>query len=199
MNESTVVIFTFLAVVLLYLALIGIAIASYIMSSYSYYTIAKRRNIKYPWLAWIPVVNSWTVGCIANNYDLKNGYDRKWHKVLITLASVFYVGIFVTYAFMIAIMIATAFKYGSLNDAQLDFLWILLFAYLVFIVCMIVGMGWQFCYTICIYKIFESTVPKKAIKYTLLYAMVPLAGPICLLKCKDKGYPESQMFDGNLE
>jgi hypothetical protein len=41
---------------------------------------------------------------------------------------------------------------------------------------------------ICVYKTFESTRPEKALLYTILHFMVPLAGPICLVKCMDKGY-----------
>ena len=68
--------------------------------------------------------------------------------------------------------------------------------YVVMIIFAILATAKSFCQTICIYKIFESTVPKKAVKYLLLYLLVPLAGPICLLRCKDKGYPypEQQEF-----
>ena len=41
---------------------------------------------------------------------------------------------------------------------------------------------------ICVYKTFESTRPEKALLYTILHFLVPLAGPICLVSCMDKGY-----------
>ena len=41
---------------------------------------------------------------------------------------------------------------------------------------------------ICVYKTFESTRPEKALLYTILYYLIPLAGPICLVNCMDKGY-----------
>ena len=44
-------------------ALVGIyAIAAYIMGSLGHYTIAQRRGIKHPWLAWIPFGNLWILG-----------------------------------------------------------------------------------------------------------------------------------------
>ena len=64
------------AVVLLICSMVGIA--SYVMTSLSVYTIAKRREINNPWLAWIPVANYWIVGSIADDYDEKNGIKRKW-------------------------------------------------------------------------------------------------------------------------
>jgi len=41
---------------------------------------------------------------------------------------------------------------------------------------------------ICFFKIFESTVPEKALKYFLLSLLLPLAQPICLFLCRNKGY-----------
>ena len=48
------------------------------------------------------------------------------------------------------------------------------------------------CQYICLFKIFESTVPEKAVKYLLLSILVPLAYPICLMKCRNKGYSVSE-------
>ncbi len=188
-----------LGFLLIYIVLIGISIASYVMTSYSFYTIAKRRNIKNPWLAWIPIASNWTVGCIANDYDAKNGYNRKWQNVLLSLAIIFYAGFFIMYAIMIASIVSMAFRYGSVEAAELEILRSIIPTYIMMIFALIVGFGWEFCYAICVYKIFESTVPEKALKYILLYLMVPLAGPICLMKCKDKGYPVPQVFENYQE
>ena len=43
--------------------------------------------------------------------------------------------------------------------------------------------------TICLYKIFESTVPKRAVVYIVLYLLFPFIGAICLLASAKKGYP----------
>lgn len=60
--------------------------------------------------------------------------------------------------------------------------------YALIIVVAIIASAKGFCQAICIYKIFESTVPEKSVKYMLLYLLVPLAGSICLLKCRNQGY-----------
>lgn len=58
------------------------AILCYVLQSLGMYTIAKRREIKYPWMAWIPVVNVWTLGSIDDQYQyVANGKvtnRRKW-------------------------------------------------------------------------------------------------------------------------
>ena len=44
------------------------SIAAYVMTSLALYTIAQRRGLNRPWLAWIPVVNCWIVGSLSDQY-----------------------------------------------------------------------------------------------------------------------------------
>ena len=44
------------------------SIGVYVLTALGLYTIAKRRGIRKAWLAWIPVVNCWLVGCISDQY-----------------------------------------------------------------------------------------------------------------------------------
>ena len=187
-----------LGLVLLYFALIGIAIAEYIMSSYAIFKLAKRRNINNPWLAWIPVANIWMIGKLANDYDLKNGYNRKWQNVLMALIAVFYVVFILFYSLFIFVVIATSMEFGVDFDYDSMMIGSIIIMYVGLILLFLSGMALSACHYICIYKIFESTVPQKAIKYLLLYILVPLAGSICLLKSYNKGYPEeieSEIFN----
>ena len=43
-------------------------IGMYVLTALGLYTIAKRRAINKAWLAWVPVVNCWLVGCISDQY-----------------------------------------------------------------------------------------------------------------------------------
>lgn len=45
-----------------------VSMAIYIFTGLGLYTIAKRRGIHNPWLAWIPFANTWLLGCIADHY-----------------------------------------------------------------------------------------------------------------------------------
>ena len=64
----------------------GISIAIYVLGSLGLYTIAKRRKINKPWMAWIPVARSWTIGSLSDQYryvkkgQIKN--KRKWLPIL---------------------------------------------------------------------------------------------------------------------
>ena len=60
----------------------ALSVATYVLTSWGFYTIAQRRGIDKPWLAWIPVANVWILGCISDQYryvvkgEVKN--KRKW-------------------------------------------------------------------------------------------------------------------------
>ena len=56
--------FALYAVVILFS--LAVSAVFYVLQSLSLYTIANRRGIRNPWLAWIPVGSSWTIGCISD-------------------------------------------------------------------------------------------------------------------------------------
>ena len=57
-------------------------IAAYILTSLAIYTISRRRGLRNPWLAWIPVVNAWLLGSLSDQYQYvikgENKNKRKW-------------------------------------------------------------------------------------------------------------------------
>lgn len=57
---------TILGVMLLY------AIVLYVFQSVSLYTIASRRGIRYPGLAWVPIGSAWILGSISDQYHYAN-------------------------------------------------------------------------------------------------------------------------------
>jgi len=67
-----------------YLLFLIFAIISYVLSSIGLYSIAKRRGIRHPWLAWIPVANSWIMGSISDHYQyVAKGKVRSRRKLLL--------------------------------------------------------------------------------------------------------------------
>lgn len=64
-----------------------LSVACYVLEALSLYTIAQRRGIRKPWLAWIPVVNVWIVGSISDQYQyVVNRRIQNRRKVLLGLA-----------------------------------------------------------------------------------------------------------------
>ena len=46
----------------------GLSIAAYVLQALGLYTIAKRRGISNPWLAWVPVAWVWVLGSISDQF-----------------------------------------------------------------------------------------------------------------------------------
>ena len=60
--------------------------ASYVLTAFALYTIAKRRGLHKPWLAWIPVADIWLVGSISDQYRyVVKGENKSKRKILLTL------------------------------------------------------------------------------------------------------------------
>ena len=45
-----------------------VSLAIYVFTALSLHTIAKRRGIACPWLAWVPVANLWLLGSLSDQY-----------------------------------------------------------------------------------------------------------------------------------
>lgn len=185
-EEKTLVLVVGILLVV-YLLLIGFGIASYIMNAVAYQKIASRRLISNPWLAWIPVASSWVLGSIADEYDEKNGLKRKWRVVLLTLSIISIGGILISYVGFIVAGVALSIQ-PDLSTDMTGIVGSFVGAYVIILVAAMAATANNVCNMICLYKIFESTVPEKSVKYLLLSLLVPLGKSICLLRCRNQGY-----------
>lgn len=77
----------FMIFYLIYMLLIfGLNIAAYVLRSLGVYTIADRRGIKCPWMAWVPVVDYYLLGCISDQYQyVVKGKVKNKRKMLLGL------------------------------------------------------------------------------------------------------------------
>ncbi len=61
-------------------------IATYVLTALALYTLAQRRGLNRPWLAWIPVINCWILGSLSDQYRyVVKGEIKSKRKVLLTL------------------------------------------------------------------------------------------------------------------
>lgn len=88
-----------------------IGIACYILMSLGLYSLASRRIISRPWLAWIPVGKLWILGCLADQYrrtvggkEKSNSGDRLFWLSLIAVA------------LMVAIVVLLGFGLSYVSD-----------------------------------------------------------------------------------
>ncbi len=185
MNDYIMMIIGIVIVAVIYVAVFTVLIADYIMRSIAYYTMAKCVGIKKPWLAWIPVASYWLRGAVVAKFEGRKGIKREWHKVLLGLALICVVTVVFIYIFMIVLFIIIELNLAPRLVATGGVGTIIALYIFIFVAALAVT-ALRGCYTICCYKLFEEIMPEKAIKYIILSLVVPLAGSICLLRCKDR-------------
>lgn len=175
---------------IIYLAVFICVILDYVFRSIALHKIAKRREIAKPWLAWIPFANYWIIGRIADEYDAKNGIKRRWGRLLLVLSITTISVLIISLICLFYVMISMAVKSNIYDSTSVLYQYLPAFIifYIITLISVIAASVLQFLSAICVYKIFESTNPVKAVKYMVLYILVPLAGGICLFLCRNKGY-----------
>lgn len=183
-------------VILLYVFLLLVSLVNYIISSYALYKIADNRKVSNPWLAWIPVANQWTLGSVVDYHDGLEGKKNSWRKVLLTL-SLLTVGIVVLF-YVVFLVWVFVNAISSPNDEPMmeDMIGFLIGLYAFLLVMVLVASAYSVCNTICVYKLYESLVPSKAIKYLLISLLVPFGATICLFLCRKStiGLPEQEVL-----
>ena len=62
------------------------ALAMYVLESVGLYTIARNRGLRHPWMAWVPVLNHWLLGCVSDQYRyVVKGQIRNRRTLLLAL------------------------------------------------------------------------------------------------------------------
>ena len=172
-----------------------IGIVSYVLSSLSLCSIAKRREIRGAGWAWMPFVGvDWVIGKIADRYDLRQtGRDKRFAKKLLVLTIVGMVLLLVVYIVIIAwavVMVGVESGGGTAEELMLP---MFLSLYVVMIGMMIVFSIAGVIEYVALFKVYESCNPKKAIKLlvlTILFGRLGLAICLASVREKDLGYEE---------
>jgi hypothetical protein len=173
-------------------ALFIFLIVAYILESLGLYTIAKRRGMLHPWLAWIPYGNVWLIGSLSDQYqNVAKGRVRNRAPLLLVLNLV-YTGLY------IVMQVATRFApYGvSETDASAG-IFLLGSAGLALLVLIPISVLTNVFVFMAMYDVYASCDPKNKVLYLVL-SLIPLvnqiARPLFLFLCrnKDDGMPSQE-------
>lgn len=161
-----------------------LAVIFYVFYSIGLYTLAKRRGLRYPGLAFVPAINYWLIGSAADQYDLiYKGRNMKLRLVLLWLSIPFiilYVAYFVLYFdFMSSIWMNVAlysFPTAFLIVASIMFP---------------LGIVLTVFYSIALYKLYRSCTPDNATALLVCSIIFSVIIPFVLfaLRNSDKGMP----------
>ena len=174
-------------------------IAAYVLTSMAIYTVAHRRGLNNPWLAWVPIINWWLLGSLSDQYQYvvkgKNTSRRKWLLVLNILKNLLVAGFFV---YAIAI-VGSALKngpFGMFGRGAADLLapvltllsFALPFVSVVIALCII--------RYIALYDVYRSLDPSNAVLYLVLSILFSPTEPFFLFfnREKDLGMPPRKAY-----
>ena len=169
--------------VLLILYFLGLifVIISYMLSSSGLYTIAKRRGIRCPWLAWIPVASTWMMGSISDHYQyVAKGKVTHRRKVLLGLNIVIAVLPIVLFACDVIITIVDMNTPDVMMELPLWSVVIMWFAMMISIVILCV-----FTY-LALYDLYNSCNPDNAVVFLLLSIFISATQPFFVFSCRKK-------------
>lgn len=180
------------------LILLVVALIFYIFESAGLYTLAKRRGIHYPGLAWVPVARDWVMGSLSDQYAMRLGQNKSYRKVLPALGAVVTILAVLVLSFTIQFIVRLAtgdrMLYSQLYQASnnpeeavlLVFGSIMPFLSILYIV----GIVYMVFYFITLYKLFQSCRPGSAVGYLLLSIFLSFLRPFLIFACRnsDEGY-----------
>ncbi|MBQ7000965.1 MAG: hypothetical protein IJN67_07975 [Oscillospiraceae bacterium] len=172
-------------------ALLGIA--GYVLTALAIYSISRRRELRKPWLAWIPVVNCWLLGSLSDQYRYvvkgENRSKRKWllwlsiAKLLLTTAIV-----------VLGIAVAGSVLFGGFRKESLLLQRImgpLIGIAGVSLPMAGITLAYAVIYFMALYDLYQSLDPSNAVLYLVLSVLFPITKPFFLFfnRDRDDGMP----------
>ena len=151
-----------------------LSLAVYVFTALSLYTIARRRGLNCPWLAWIPVADLWLVGSLSDQYRyLTQGQVKHKRIVLLILKAV-------TLALTGGLVGAVIWLAASSGSAA---------AVVTMLVMALLDAGAAIALTVlnfmALYDIYASCTPENATVYLVLSIFFKVLKPIFLFISRD--------------
>ena len=172
-----------------------LSIASYVLTALALYTIARRRGLKNPWLAWIPVADCWLLGSLSDQYRyVVNGEHKSKRKILLF----FRVLITIMWISLMGLLVRLCFHavgsvvWGSINDDQIfQILHQALNLLVVFLPLIGISIAYAVFRYMALYDIYKSLDPDNCVLFLVLSILFGVTEPFFLFfsRNKDDGMP----------
>lgn len=188
--DSAAVVFVMVFLVV-YLLLLAFCIVAYVFESLGMYTIAKRRGIHKPWLAWVPYGNLWILGSISDQYRyVAKGQVRSRRKVLLGLSigsSVLLIPISIVCGILTA---RSVFSFDP-SDMRMSFVAFVVISWLAMTGLLIAVLVIQY---MAFYDLYMSCDPNTAVYFLVLSIFFSITLPFFVFcsRKKDLGMPPRQ-------
>ena len=172
-----------------------LSIAMYVFSALAIYTIATRRGIRKPWLAWIPVVNVWLLGSLSDQYRyVVKGEIRSKRKTLLALNIInFVLGTVVIVLSVITLVGAFSMDAPGMSQkaALMQVLGPAIGLFCVSLVMLGTGLATAIIRWIALYDVYLSLDPSNSVLFLVLSILFQVTEPFFLFfnRNKDQGMP----------
>ncbi len=169
---------------------LGLGLVMYIFYSLSLFTLAKRRGILHPGLAWVPIGGArWIMGSLADQYVyLAEGKIKNQRKVLLWLE----IGVYVLMGIFLGLLggLVAGIVIQNGNQIATMAIWMAL-GYFLLLAGAIVSAVFQY---MALYKIYKSCDPKNTTLFLVLSILFNITMPFFLFACrnKDLGMPQPE-------
>lgn len=172
-----------------YLLMLAFGVACYVLQSLGFYTIAKRRGIRNPWLSWLPVGNMWILGSISDQYQyVAKGRVRNKRKALLGLMLAMYLALTLIWGGAFVSILSEAMAMDASEVLLGATLGGVLIAYLVLLVISVTAIVFEY---MALYDLYVSCEPSNGVLYLVLSIFVGVVLPFFVFACrkKDLGMP----------
>ena len=178
-----------------------INIAVYVLTAFGLYTIANRRGISKPWLAWIPVVDVWILGSISDQYRyVVKGQNKSKRKALVTLSIISCILSVIAVILIVALVLgAVGAAMSGISEAEaLEQVMGAVVCVLVFCLPLMgVAIAHAIVYFMALYDVYHSCDPSNSVLFLVLSILFGITTPFFLFfsRNKDGGMPPRRQND----
>lgn len=162
-----------------------ISIASYVLTGLGLHTAAKRRGIRYPWLAWIPLGQLWILGRIADHYQCeRNSRVYRWSFLLMitsVLSGLFSAFMSKSYSNILVMILQAFFDGGDIIRVLEENVGGLLIVTAIHLLIALIAAVIEY---IALYTYYKSCLPKKAKAFLVLSILISVTRPFFVFYCR---------------
>ena len=171
-----------------------LGIVGYVLLALSLYTIAKRRGIANPWLAWIPVAQIWVMGSISDQFRYVTKAQVKNKRTTLLVMNIVCTVATVAVVVFSLIGIFQFFEMSMYAGEEEMLMEGMSMLFKILGVCLLLlGLALAYCvvYFIALYDVFMSVNPNNAVLFLVLSIFFSVAMPFFLFfnRKKDGGMP----------
>lgn len=169
-----------------------LSILCYVLTALGLYTLASRRGIRKPWLAWIPVLNMWILGSLSDQYRyVVRGEVRSKRKWLLGLGIAEAVLIIVMIGMLSSVFVSAVF--GALRNVSESYMIDVLMGRIMTMVLLTlpllgVSIASAVLYFMALYDIYTSCDPQNNVLFLVLSIFFGITRPFFLFCNREKDF-----------